>query len=171
MREIITRWLTDMVLFSMMTTFLMRILPGKTYTPYIRLFTGFILILLFLNPLLSVMNLSDSLAVEVNKELFLLETEEMESQLIEMEENQKKQYEKAYKEEMENQILLKGREKGYPLLRVDCELKEGQVEEITLVYEKKASSGSKKDMKNYIRDFYNVESDNIYIKVENPDEG
>lgn len=171
MREIITGWLTNLVLFSLMTTLLLRILPGKTYTPYIRLFTGFILILLFLDPILSTLKLSDQLAIQVEKELFELETEEMESRLIDMEEKQKKHYENAYKEGMEEQILSKGREKGYPLCEVNCKLEDGEMKEVTLVYEGKASAVSKKDMKNYIWDFYNVESDNIYVKVENPDEG
>lgn len=171
MWKIMEGWLSNLILFSFMTTLLVRILPGKTYTPYIRLFTGFILILLFLDPLLSAWKLSDRLAVRVNKELFELETEEMETRLIEMEKSQAKYYEQAYEEGMEQQILSKGIEKGYPILRVNCETEDGRIKEVTLVYEGKASAVSKKEMKSYIRDFYNVESDNIYVKVENPDEG
>lgn len=171
MRETIVDWMTNLVLFSLMATLFLRILPGKTYVPYIRLFTGFLLILLFLEPLLSAFQISDHLAAKVNQDLFRLETEEMESELIKMEERQKKYYEKAYKEEVENQIMIRGLEKGDSLLQVNCELKDGRIEEVTLVYEGKVSAVSKKELRNYIQDFYQVESDNIYIKVENPDEG
>ena len=170
MKELITSWLINITIFSLMTTLLMKILPGKTYAPFIRLFCGFILILLFLDPLLSFRGLSDSLAVSVNRELYSLETKQMESELIEAEKEQKEHYETSYREGIESQILKRGEEKGCPLLRVECKLREGEIKKITLVYEDQLSEAKKKEMKKYIQDFYNVNQANIYAVVENSDE-
>lgn len=167
MKQILTQWLITLTLFSLLSTLLLKILPGKTYTPYIRLFSGFILILLFLSPVLSKTGLSDRLEINIRKDLFQLETKEMESGLIDAEETQKVIYEQAYETGTRTQILSWAAQKDYPITNAECTIQDNTIHQITITCEGSPALSVKNEIKNYIQDFYQVPPGNIHIKVEN----
>ena len=98
MKEIIGNWIINVTMFSLISTFLVKMLPGKTYVPFVRLFSGFILILLFLDPLLSQTGLDLRMEKKIEEQMKVVEQEEMENKLIQAEEKQKERYEKIYEE-------------------------------------------------------------------------
>ena len=89
MKEIIGNWIINVTMFSLISTFLVKMLPGKTYVPFVRLFSGFILILLFLDPLLSQTGLDLRMEKKIEEQMKVVEQEEMENKLIQAEEKQK----------------------------------------------------------------------------------
>lgn len=169
MKTAIAKWILNLTIFSLLTSLLLRLLPGKSYAPYIRLFSGFILILIFLDPFLENTGISESIAANIQKELFQLEKEEMESDLLKVEETQKQNYEAIYAKEAAAQITLWATKKDYPVLETECKLKDGEIQKITLTCETKLSPNDQKELKNYLQSFYQVQSSNIHIKVVNSD--
>lgn len=103
MREILMEWIMNIVVFALITSVAMKLLPGKAYLPYMRVYTGIVVMLLFLNPILSLVGLEGKIAEEISEDLFEIEMAQMETDLIEIEEEQKAKWEERYKEIMEEQ--------------------------------------------------------------------
>lgn len=167
MKQILTQWLITLTLFSLLSTLWQKILPGKTYTPYIRLFSGFVLILLFVSPILNKTSLSERLEINIRKDLFELETKEMESGLIDAEETQKVIYEQAYETGTRTQILSWAVQKDYPIADAQCTIRDNAIDQITITCKGDPAASVRNEIKNYIQDFYQVPYGNIHIKVEN----
>lgn len=165
MDDFIKRWLIQITVFSILFTFLIRILPGKIFSPYIRIFSGMIFILLFIDPLLSIGNLSDRLSVEVNEQLFQMERDEGEKRLLEAEKSQQKKYEEAYRKGIEEQILLHARQKDYPVMKIICNLNGGKPEKITIEAQEGFRTEEQNELIAYIRDFYQVKTNQIKMKI------
>lgn len=46
-------WMINIAVFSVISSFVLKLMPGKTYFPYVKLLTGIVIILLFLEPVFS----------------------------------------------------------------------------------------------------------------------
>lgn len=167
MQAIFQNFLTTITIFSLLAALLQKILPGKSYLPYLRLFSGFLLILLFLTPMLNLIGMSDQLEINIQKALFDAESEEVKSSLFEMEESQIELYENAYEDAVDQTIQDWMEKKGYPITGVKCTVKDSSLETVTLMASETLSAEKKTAIKSYLQDFYQVKSANINIKVEN----
>lgn len=96
-------WIITIAVFSLLVSVAVKLLPGKSYLPYIRLFAGFVTILLILQPLLSILGLEKNLLQNISKELYEVELKQMESELLEMEEKQKEKLEQMYQDSLGEQ--------------------------------------------------------------------
>lgn len=54
MLEQLYTWIQDLTVYLIMVTAVMQVIPGKDYKKYIRFFTGLVLILLILTPVLKI---------------------------------------------------------------------------------------------------------------------
>jgi stage III sporulation protein AF len=167
MQAIFQNFLTTITIFSLLAALLQKILPGKSYLPYLKLFSGFLLILLFLTPILNLIGMSDQLEINIQKALFDAESEEVKSSLFEMEQSQMELYENAYEDAVSQTIQEWMEKKGYPVAEVKCTVKDSSLKTVTLTATEILSAEEKAAIKNYLQDFYQVKSANINIKVEN----
>lgn len=103
MKEMLMEWIITIAVFSLLVSVAVKLLPGKSYLPYIRLFAGFVTILLILQPLLSILGLEKNLLQNISKELYEVELKQMESELLEMEEKQKEKLEQMYQDSLGEQ--------------------------------------------------------------------
>lgn len=103
MKEILMEWIINIAIFSLISTLVMKLLPGKTYIPYVKLFAGMVTILLFLNPILALFGMDEKIADGVSKKLYDIEMDQMETELIQIEEEQKERLEEQYKKMIEEQ--------------------------------------------------------------------
>lgn len=103
MKEILMEWMMNIAIFSLIVSVAVKLIPGKSYLPFIRLFAGFVTILLFLEPVLSVLGLNEKLFDKIEKNMYETEIAQMETDLIAIEEKQKERMEQIYKESLEEQ--------------------------------------------------------------------
>lgn len=59
MVESVYEWLKNIVFYLMIATAVLEVLPGNSYRKYIRFFTGMVLIMLFLEPVLGLTGVKD----------------------------------------------------------------------------------------------------------------
>ena len=83
MQELFMEWMTNIAIFSIISSLFLKLLPGKTYLPYGRLMAGIILILLFLNPLLEFFHWEEKIEMDF-LEKGERQLEELEKQYFEM---------------------------------------------------------------------------------------
>ena len=103
MKELLTNWIVNLTLFSVLSSLTGKLLPGKTYTPYIRIFCGIMMILTLLQPVLSLSGIEDSIDLRVTQELYETEIRQMEKFFKQIEEEQKEELEKRYQEYLKEQ--------------------------------------------------------------------
>lgn len=103
MKEILMEWMMNIAVFSLIVSVAVKLIPGKSYLPFIRLFAGFVTILLFLEPLLSILGLNEKLFDKITKNMYEMEINQMETDLIAIEERQKERMEQIYKESLMEQ--------------------------------------------------------------------
>lgn len=101
MKELLTGWIVNLTLFSLLSSIVGKILPGKSYLPYIRVFCGIMMLLTLLQPILSVTGLEDEIEFSVLEDMFEIEMKQMENDLIRIEEKQMQELEEQYREYLE----------------------------------------------------------------------
>lgn len=72
-------WLKSLVGYMLIVSVTMQMLPNKKYEQYVRLFTGFLLILLVLQPILKIGSADSFLESQISK--FVQEQEKLELQI------------------------------------------------------------------------------------------
>lgn len=98
-------WSRNIVCFSIFATLIKNLLPGEKYAPYVQLYTGFMMLLVFLTPLLKVLDAEVTFryltgilggTLEIREDSFLASLSENSNY-----ENQKK----AYTEKLEESVI------------------------------------------------------------------
>ncbi len=72
-------WIKSLVGYMLIVSVVMQMLPNKKYEQYVKLFTGFLLIVLILQPVLKIGSASTFLEEQINK--FVQEQENLEEQI------------------------------------------------------------------------------------------
>lgn len=101
MKAFLTEWIVNLTLFSLLSSMMEKILPGKAYFPYIRIVCGIIMILTLLSPFLHLTGWEEKIEENAKRDLFQIERRQMEQNLIQIEEGQKKKWEEQYQEYLE----------------------------------------------------------------------
>lgn len=112
MKEFLTEWIVNLTLFSLLSSLIEKILPGKSYGPYLRIVCGIVMILTLLSPFLHVTGLEQRMEETVKQELFQMEKEQLENDLLIIEEKQKKKWEAQYREYLEESDGLEREDAG-----------------------------------------------------------
>ena len=97
MKELLTEWIINLTLFSLLSSILIKLVPGKTYIPYIRIFSGIMMILILFQPILKLGGLEQEIEFHFMEEIYETELKQMENTLMQVEEKQKEEWEKAIK--------------------------------------------------------------------------
>ena len=103
MKELFRDWIFNLVFFSLFTSMITRLVPGKNYLPYIKVFCGIMMIVTFLQPVLRLSGLEEKMEFCFMEDLYEAERRQMEQNLIRIEEEQKRKWEEEY-EKFRNQF-------------------------------------------------------------------
>ena len=106
MKDLLTDWIVNLTFFSILSSMMNRLLPGKSYMPYIRIFCGMIMILIFLNPIFELTGLEKEIEYHFMENAYEARQYEIEKELIQIEEEQRLRWEQEYEQ------YLKEYEKG-----------------------------------------------------------
>lgn len=112
MKAFLTEWIVNLTLFSLLSSLFEKILPGKSYGPYLRIVCGIVMILTLLSPFLHITGLEQQMEEAVKQELFQMEKEQLENDLLIIEERQKKKWEAQYREYLEESDGVEGKDAG-----------------------------------------------------------
>lgn len=125
--KMIYSWIRNLTGFFLFMSVLDQILPGRRYGPYIRLFSGMILILLVLQPLTGRMELEELLAQHYEKFVFQYQTEDLKKELLGTEKQHLLQIIGTYEEAVSENICRMASDMGIPVssCRVEIENQEG----------------------------------------------
>lgn len=91
----------NITVLSVFTSIITRLLPGKTYLPYLRIFCGILMMLTFFQPVFHLLNLENEIEFQFMEDLYEMEQRQMKNQMIELEEQQRKEWEKQYRAYLE----------------------------------------------------------------------
>jgi len=104
MKELLTEWMINLTLVSLLSSLITKLLPGKGYTPYIRVFCGILMILTLLQPMLKLTGLENEIDFHLTEDMYEIEKRQMENKLIRIEEEQKEKLKNQYEEYLEEQL-------------------------------------------------------------------
>ena len=89
MKGLFGDWIKNLLMLSLLSSIIQKILPGKAYTPYVRIFCGILMLLSLLQPVFQMTGLDVEMEELFSSGLYEIEMEQMENELIRIEENQK----------------------------------------------------------------------------------
>lgn len=129
MIEAIRVYIQKIVLFGILTTIAYQILPGEKYEKYLKLYTGFLFILIVFLPIIQVSGLEESFQK-------FYQSYEMNLQYDGEEEKAKEQLYEKYEETLEKQLEQVLEKQGYAIgnVRIETDKKtDGKLQEVTVI--------------------------------------
>lgn len=94
----------NIAIYLVLVTIIMNLLGKSSYKKYVSVFTGMLLIVIVISPMLKLFQMGNKMDYFFDKNLVSIETEEMTEQLIGVEDSQKEQILSGYKERIGDQI-------------------------------------------------------------------
>jgi len=171
-------WSKNIVCFSIFAALIKNLLPGEKYTPYVRLYIGFMMLLVFLTPILKVLNADVTLdyltellgeTLEIQQDSFLASINENSNY-----ENQKKEYTEKLQNSVREYLSDQEALQGYFVERTEVSWEEeeenpdfGKVTS-AVVYLKKADEQETQEVKKKTDE---IEIDSIHVAVFSDLEG
>lgn len=113
--DIIYQTVKNIIIYLILTTVVMNLLGNSTFKKYVGIFTGMILILIVIRPVMNFLEMGEKLDYNFNLNYVTTSNKALEGSIVEAENQQKKQimlsYQEALKEEIksmleENQFFL-----------------------------------------------------------------
>ncbi len=119
-------WVWNLVIYFILVTAVSSVLPGDTYRKYIRLFTGVVLILVMVEPLLSLLRLDTRIEEIFRFNSFEQERKELQADMESMEEIGQEYVMENYRKLLGGQILSLAKEEEVELSDVELLLEEDE---------------------------------------------
>lgn len=186
MLEAFYGWVEDITVYMIVITLIYKLSAGSAYKPYIKLFTGLLMVIIIMTPIAKIWNGDWELALNQEKYDWELESARI-SEEIYSEESRKIILE-TYRGEIEQQIMKKlaeydlyldelqitfGENKEYGIIKniemaVSYENYEDEnkihIGDITFSQQEKVTSAMELKIKEWLYDTYGVEQADIYLK-------
>lgn len=119
-------WIWNLVIYFILVTAVSSVLPGETYRKYIRLFTGVVLILVMVQPLLNLLSLDERIEEIFQFNSFEQEREELRANMEGMAEIGQDYVMENYRKLLERQILALAKEEKVELSNIELILEEDE---------------------------------------------
>jgi len=160
-------WVWNLVIYFILLTALTGVLPKDNYKKYIRLFTGTLLILIILNPLLKIGDLDEKTEAFFRKNSFELERSTLREDMKVMKDVGQEYVLKQYKEALSRQVEKLGQEHGIRIDRIDILLEEDEnsSEYGRILYLKMKTRGAEPDFAQLLANEFGMPEDNINLRA------
>lgn len=140
--QAISKMVESIVVYVVLITIVMNVIGNSTYRKYVQIFTGMLLILIVLNPVLKLLNWDDTLELHLGINEQVIISQEMKQQLTMAEDDKKKWILADYKKNIEKTLAQMLEVEGCRFGSCDIvfnetEEKFGEIESIILVCEEK----------------------------------
>ena len=175
----ILSWVRKILICMILGNILMRLLPNEKYQKYLKLYWGFVTLIVFLNPVLYLVNGFKGLEDLYEKNSFQMEKKQIDEELQNgIAENIKMEIH-SLDERLKEQINESLIEDQYEVASLSTDVGQGLSCNVLLKGKKTLGDGSlkgedrgqdvlvvKERIKNKIYDFYQIEKENIDISIQ-----
>ncbi|MFG6383555.1 MAG: stage III sporulation protein AF [Lachnospiraceae bacterium] len=180
--DIIYAWVKNIVCYYIFLTVIFHLLPKSSYQKYVRFFSGMLLMILVVTPVLSVLGKEDVLLQKINQAGFFQELDNLKLDTEHLQQTQKEVYLKEYEQAIGMDISRMAEEKQLETHQVTVHLSEEYfVESIYMTVRLTTEEGPSlqqvlyTDHKEYpevyklkqeLMEFYQMEEEQIEILVQ-----
>lgn len=132
------QWVSGILCFMIFVSAVRAVLPSKKYEKYIRFFTGVVLILLVVQPVLEIFGLEDRLVYYFEQITFQRETEDLKREILGLERQRLERVIGEYEGAVEQDVRIMAEEMGFGVDQVEVAIERDQEKEnygtVTHVY-------------------------------------
>lgn len=193
--QIFYSWVKNIAFFIILVTMVMHVLPNIQYKKYVSFFTGIVMILLVISPILKILNQEVALNLSFQQFSYEQELSDLTKEIQYAEKEQKQQLLDSYTKEVEAQVEAVVESEGLFATSIAVKLYdedtnesygtvqsisiqaaksreennniEIEIGEVDLMEEQKETASLEEiNLKNTLEDFYNISGDNINISIQ-----
>lgn len=180
--DIIYNWVKNIVCFCIFLTMIHHLLPKDNYQKYVRFFSGMLLVILVVSPILSLFGKESVLLDRINRTSFFQEMDNLKLDTEYLEREQKEIYIRQYENAIGMDISRMAEEKQLNANQVEVRLSEEyQVDSIAMQVNADAENGIAVEsislmdsgreypaifeLKQELMEFYQIDEDQIDIEI------
>lgn len=156
--EGVYQWVSSILCFLIFVYGIKALLPSKKYEKYIRFFTGMILILLVIQPVMGGLKLEDRLAYYFENISFQRESEDLKREILGIESQRLERVIEEYEGAVERDVEAMAKDMGFQVERVEVSIEKeqgaqdyGTVTHIRMVLGKEEGKGEEEETREKIR--------------------
>lgn len=180
--EVVYGWVKNLVYFYIFMTAILHLLPKESYQKYVKFFTGLLLIILILTPILSIFKNKEDLYDRISSAGFFQEMDNLKLDTAYLKESQQEIYQKEYEKAISTDIEQMAKREELEVDGITVQLtEECQLEKIHIkvklpeedgIYLEKALFSEKEEypavhkLQKELMDFYQIEEEQIEIIVQ-----
>lgn len=190
--DFIYSWVKNIILFSLLASIALELIPSDNYKTYTQLFVGFLIIFLVIEPITTVLGSKNNISLEAMQQFISIDTRQMEDDCEELESREKERRKEVYESQIGQQIkeLLEAENYKIYSQNVEIGLEEenlGKINKVEIVVkrqeqnsemEKKRESlaeenasfsllqNEREKVKKIIKDFYQLDDSHIDVRVQ-----
>lgn len=175
-------WVRNLVCFYILLTVVLHLLPKENYQKYVRFFSGILLTILVVSPVLSLIGQEEEICQKISQAEFFQGMDNLRLDTEHLEYRQKELYLKEYERALGMDVSRMAKEKSLVLQQVDVSLSDDyQVESIALtitfgedegIFVPKASFADNSqeypdvyELKQELMEFYQLKEEQISIGI------
>lgn len=185
-------WVRNIILFSLLASIALELIPSDNYKTYIQLFVGFLTVFLVVEPIIDILGSKKNISLEAMRQFILVDKEQMEDDCEELEEREKERKKEVYESQVGQQIreLLEAENYKVYSQKVEIGLEKedlGKINRVEIVVKNREqdSRASEKienstvgnfhidleqneeeKVKKLIKDFYQLDDSHIDVRVQ-----
>ncbi len=138
----IYNWVKNLVCFYLLLTVVQHLLPKKSYQKYVRFFSGMLLTILVVSPVLSLLGNEELLQQKISQVEFFQDMDNMKLDTEHLETTQKEVYLREYENAVGMDVSRMAEEKQLAVQEVNVHLtQEYEVESIEMTVKRKEDNG------------------------------
>ncbi len=178
----IYNWVKNLVCFYLLLTVVQHLLPKKSYQKYVRFFSGMLLTILVVSPVLSLLGNEELLQQKISQVEFFQDMDNMKLDTEHLETTQKEVYLREYENAVGMDVSRMAEEKQLAVQEVNVHLtQEYEVESIEMTVKRKEDNGvfvqkaayadngaeypSVHELRQALMEFYRLDEEQITIVV------
>lgn len=166
-------WIRTIILFSILASIALELIPSNRYRSYVQLFVGFLTVFLVVEPFINAFGSKKNISLEAMGQMLFVDTSQIERENKNFQKNKVKLYENEVEQQVKS--LLEG--KNYKVysqrVKFDSEEEIGKIESIKVTVKEEGNASDKKKsmdeqiktVKKVIKDFYQLSDTYIDVTV------
>lgn len=185
-------WVRNIILFSLLASIALELIPSDNYKTYIQLFVGFLTVFLVVEPIIDILGSKKNISLEAMRQFIVVDKEQMEDDCEELEEREKERKKEVYESQVGQQIreLLEAENYKVYSQKVEIGLEKedlGKINKVEIVVKgneqafkeskqiESSEAGNfrislkqdeKEKVKKIIKDFYQLDDSHIDVRVQ-----
>lgn len=168
--ETFTEWVRSIVVYLIVVSALLHVLPEAGYKKYVRLFTGLLLILIVIRPIGGIVSGNEQLLDRLYEQAVVWQESDERQRVIEsIRQTEKESLLHSYEETLERQIGERLREEGEEASGIEVTLDEtAQIRSISIVLPQSGQgeeSEKKRQLVHLLADIYQLEDRRIEVRI------